>query len=214
MDHELSVFFNNLLSSMASNGSLGATLPIGYRIQASILILFLVYIGIVDLRIFGWGVFHPHEFMAHYWRSASIFPAGVSIVIVIVSLLAGSVGLFIGFQMSQRKLQGFSAAVRCAPYLMLVALLELLRVATTSKPQDQASSAPRFSSHDVFVRDIGTHVLQNHAQGAQGTLSPHALAIAFVVIAFFMSAFYFWLFRFARNPKNRQFIKEKGLGVI
>lgn len=211
MSYILIVAASLWLSSMVKHGSFSSTLPIGYRIQASLLTLFLIYGGMLDVRVLGWSVFHPNWFVTRYWQSTSFLPAGISAAVAVVSLLAGIVWLFIGFQISQRKLQGFNLAVRCAPLLLLIALLDFTRAIGTSKVQRHVGDVQATSTHDVFVRGVGSHILQNRAEDPQ--LPPYVAAIATAIAIAIIIAFYYWLYRFAKSPKNRQFIKQDNLVV-
>ena len=194
------------LSSMLRHGNFSAPLPIAYRIQASFLTLILIYGGVLDGNVMAWSLFHPDWFLTHYWLPSAVFPAGVSIVVGIVSLLAGIFGLFVGLQICQRKLQGFDWAMRCAPFFLLIGVLELARIIGKPSIQNHSGDDPTVSTHGIFVRDVGTHVLQNHAGEVQRIASPQAAVFAIFVVATIMIAFYFWLYRFAKSPKNRQFI--------
>jgi len=128
------------LSSMATYGSLGATLPIAFRIQAFLLNLILIYGGAVQLSYMYWGVFHAHDFIARYSNPDSLFPPAICLSIVVLSLIAGIVGLSIGFQISQRRLRGFDWAVRSAPYLLLISLMDL--VTKNSEPCNHRFAQP------------------------------------------------------------------------
>ena len=196
------------LSSMVKHGSFSSTLPTGYRIQASLLTLFLVYGGVADMRILGWSLFHPHWFLDHYWQSAGFFPPGISSAIVILSLLASVVGLAIGIQITQRKLQGFNLAVRCAPFLLLIALLDYTRIIGTQIFPSHAAVVQELPSPSALVRRAGQDIVQNHAKHAQKVYPTDVIVVTDVILIALIIAFYFWLYRFAKSPKNRAFIKQ------
>ena len=160
---------------MIAYGSFRAPLPIAYRVQASILTLFLVYNGARTLDVLLWGVFNPHAFVIFYQKSSVFFSSQVAVAIATVSLLAGPVTIFIGFWIAQRKLKGFNWAVRCAPFLLALTLLNVTRI-------------------------IGAESFRNHAWDAQKT----SFVSVFSIVSY--TVFYFWLSRFAKSPKNRQFI--------
>lgn len=201
------------LSSMVRHGSFSSTLPTGYRIQASLLTLILVYGGVADGRVLGWSMFHPQWFLDRYWQSEGFFPPGISTAIVVVSLLAGIVGLAIGFQITQRKPEGFNWAVRCAPLLLVIALLGVTRAVYAQIFQNHAAVVQKLSSPSALVRRAGTDIVQSHAEHIQKIHSTNAIVISGVLLAVFNIAFYFWLYRFSKNPKNRQFVKEDSLTV-
>lgn len=164
---------------MREHGSFGAVLPIAYRIQASILTLYLVMAGAMDLNIVWWGLFHPHAFLIHYLQSSSFFPPQVTVAIVVFSLLSGIFGLSIGFKISQRKSAGFNWAVRYAPFLLGAALLDGSRIISAHIPD---WDPPKLGFVSAFF--IASNI-----------------------------AIYVWLYRFAKDPKNRQFIDENSLRV-
>jgi hypothetical protein len=124
----LEIFYLLLwLRVMIRCGSFSNSLPFSYRIQASLLSLFLVLDGGLDFRLIALLLYNPQAFAEHFSRESGVLPPRVAIVIVIAASLIGFAKVQIGYWMAIRDRRGFTAPVYWAPVFIVIGMLDFTR---------------------------------------------------------------------------------------
>jgi hypothetical protein len=129
-------------------GSLKSQLPVSYRVQNTLLSLYLVFSA-----SFGWNllllfIFHSDVFQKYVYVQSGALSPSVTLLIVVLFMCASLLGMVIGFGMAQQKRKARILALRVIPYLAVIDVLDTIR-----------SLSVRAEAQPDHIRLIGLFIL-------------------------------------------------------
>jgi hypothetical protein len=128
-------------------GSLKSNLPVSFRIQNTLLSLYLVLSAFAGVDLLIRVIIHPSTFQTLFYFQSGVCLPPMTMLVRALVVFASFVELFIAFNMVQQRLKARLLALRLIPYLVLIQILDDIRV-VTSHPE---SSHDKLAFAGVFV---------------------------------------------------------------
>ena len=112
-------------------GGLKSHLPVSFRIQNTLLSLYLVLSASAGVDLLISVIVHPSAFQTLFYFQSGVYSPPVTMLVRALVAFASFVELFIAFDMVQQRRKARLLALRLIPYLILIQILDDIRVVSS-----------------------------------------------------------------------------------